>query len=251
MTEYLVFTLAAPMGAFGDLAGHERRGTALWPGRSAILGLAGAALGIRRDDATGQDGLNVWNVAVANLHQGHPLRDFHTAQPVPTARAKRPNSRRDALAALKRSDNAVITTRDYLTDCLFSVALWGGDVNSLLKALREPVFTPYLGRKPCPLSMPMAPRVVVTNTPVVALENAELPPWLPEAVPQHIMSDPFDGADGRLDGTSRKVVHLGISHLGKSSISCRRGGSHDTLVVALDARKRPRKRGSGDHSEPC
>ena len=44
MNDYLVFTLASAFGAMGDLAGHERRGTLPWPGRSAILGLLGAAL---------------------------------------------------------------------------------------------------------------------------------------------------------------------------------------------------------------
>ena len=47
MVEHLVFTLCATLAANGDLAGHERRGTLTWPGRSAILGLLAAARGIR------------------------------------------------------------------------------------------------------------------------------------------------------------------------------------------------------------
>lgn len=199
MAEYLVFTLAAPMGAFGDVAGHERRGTTLWPGRSAILGLVGAALGVCRDDAEGQASLNLWSMTVGTLWRGHALRDFHTAQPVPTARIRRPNSRREALAALKPDDNPVITTRDYLTDCLYSVAMWGGDPEALAAALRQPAFTLYLGRKSCPLSFPLCPRVVQAVTPVDALNEAELPPWHQGASPLQIASDPFEGASGRIE----------------------------------------------------
>lgn len=199
MTEYLVFTLAAPMGSFGDLAGHERRGTALWPGRSAILGLIAAAQGVRREDTAGQEGLKVWKMAVATLAKGTPLRDFHTAQPVPSARIRQPNSRREALAALKPGDNPVITYRDYLSDCLFAVALWGGEMNSLAAALRHPVFTLYLGRKSCPLSLPLSPLVTEAETPVEALARAKTPPWAKDAEPLAIASDPFEGAEGRVE----------------------------------------------------
>lgn len=178
MPEHLVLTLVAPMGAFGDLAGHERRGTHDWPGRSAILGLVGAALGVRRDDAAGQTALGAWRTAVAKLLPGTPLRDFHTAQTVPAAAVKRPDSRRAALDAAGRAVNTIVTRRDYVTDCAFAVALWGGgDPEPLAHALRCPRFAPYLGRKSCPLSAPMAPEVVDADGPVAALRAVRLPPF--------------------------------------------------------------------------
>ena len=91
MAEFVVFTLAAPMGAFGDLAGHERRNSGAWPARSAVLGLVGAALGVRRDDAPGQQALAGWRVAISVLSRGTAFRDFQTVQTVPTARVKRPS----------------------------------------------------------------------------------------------------------------------------------------------------------------
>ena len=100
MTDFVIFTLAAPMGAFADLAGHERRHSGTWPARSAVLGLVGAALGVRRDDVAGQKKLSRWRIAVSVLSRGVAFRDFHTVQTVPTARIKRPATRRDALAAL-------------------------------------------------------------------------------------------------------------------------------------------------------
>ncbi len=191
MTEHLVFTLVAPMGAFGDLAGHEQRGSASWPGRSAILGLIGAGLGIRRDDVAGQKYLNIWHMAVSVLHQGMVLNDFHTVQTVPSARIKRPATRADALNALTHADNGLITRRSYRMDCAFGVALWGGDAARLEAALKAPHFVPYLGRKNCPLSAPMAPKCLNAEGPVEALAEITLPPFLSldAAAPLFVASD--------------------------------------------------------------
>ncbi len=116
---------------------------------------------------------------MSTLSSGKPFRDFHTVQAVPTARIKRPDTRRDALQSLRPGDNPVVTRRDYRTDCAFGIALWGsGDLRQVREALMRPIFVPYLGRKSCPLSAPMAPRVVVADSPVEALGHVQLPPYL-------------------------------------------------------------------------
>ncbi len=178
MTEYLVLALVAPMGAFGDLAGHERRGSHHWPGRSALLGLIGAALGLRRDDREGQAALATWRTAVSVLQASEIWRDFQTVQTVPSARIKRPATRRAALEALQRTDTGIITQRDYRSDCAFGAALWGGEIHPLEEALKRPAFTPYLGRKSCPLSAPMDPKLVAAANPAEALARITLPPFL-------------------------------------------------------------------------
>ena len=198
MREYLIISLVAPMGAFGDLAGHEWRGSYRWPGRAAILGLIGAAMGIRREDCAGQAALSVWRMAVSVLSAGPIWRDFHTVQTVPSARIKRPHTRFDAVSALQPSDNGLITRREYMSDCAFGVALWGGEMLPLVKALRCPTFTPYLGRKSCPLSAPIAPRTVQTQNAIKALSQVTLPCFLPEMVdpakPILIASEEDDGS---------------------------------------------------------
>lgn len=179
MPEFVIFTLVAPIGAFGDLAGHERRRSAEWPARSAVLGLVGAALGVRRDDRAAQERLGKWRTAVSVLSRGEVLRDFHTVQTVPSARIKHPATRREAVQALDAAESPLITWRDYRSDCAFAVALWGGSgAADLRDALERPRFTPYLGRKSCPLSAPMAPRVVEADSPVDALACITVPPFL-------------------------------------------------------------------------
>ena len=125
MREHLVFLLSAPMASFGSYAGHERRGSGLVPMRSAILGLVGAAIGIDRTDVEGQADLRAYSVAVQAFQSSTPLRDYHTVQTVPTAKARRPASRRQALERAGRVSNTVITMRDYRCDVLFGATPLG------------------------------------------------------------------------------------------------------------------------------
>lgn len=203
MTDHLVFTLCAGLGAMGDLAGHERRGTLCWPGRSAVLGLLGAALGLRRDDRAGFARLESLRLAVGVIDDGRPMRDFHTVQTVPTAAAKHPDSRPAALRAAGLNLNTTITLRDYRVGVAYAAALWGGPLDGLAEALAEPVFTLYLGRKSCPLSAPPAPRRVQADDPLSALKQAHLPPFLIDRDFRLVASDeriaPDDAEDNRND----------------------------------------------------
>lgn len=175
MAEHLVFSLVATLAANGDLAGFERRGTLAWPGRSAILGLLGAALGVRRDDAAGQAALAPVQMAVAVHDEGLHLRDYHTVQSVRAATVKRPATRREALVRAGRHAETTITLRDYRMGVAYAVAVWGVPLASLEAALKRPAFTLYLGRKSCPLAAPPAPRIVDAHGPLEALESAQWP----------------------------------------------------------------------------
>jgi len=57
MRGYLIFQLYGPLVAWGEQAVGEARNSATRPGRSALLGLLAAALGLRRDDEAGQQRL--------------------------------------------------------------------------------------------------------------------------------------------------------------------------------------------------
>lgn len=176
MPAHLVFTLTAALGAMGDLAGHERRGSLDWPGRSAILGLLGAALGLRREGDF--SALEALGVAVAVFDAGDALRDYHTVETVPSAAVKNANSRPEALRiAGNLKTNTTITLRDYRGGALYGVAIWGDGLEGLKVALERPGFVPYLGRKSCPLAAPMAARIVEAEGPEEALRQVQLPPW--------------------------------------------------------------------------
>ncbi|CAN0539557.1 unnamed protein product, partial [Scytosiphon promiscuus] len=109
MTEWLVVTLAGSMASFGEEAGNAQRSTADRPSRSALIGLAGAALGILRDDTEGQRRLaRAFRIATWTLQPGTLLSDFHTYQSLPSS-AGRPSTRAEALK--RRSDLATSITR--------------------------------------------------------------------------------------------------------------------------------------------
>lgn len=181
MTEYLVFTLAAMIGAMGEFAGHERRGTHVWPARSAVLGLLGAAAGVRRDDAAGLARLDRLSMAVGQFAEGVAFRDFHTAQTIP-ASVGRVDGRADGLRRARAAGklNTVLTQRDYRAGLVHGVALWQDDggadlLADLAEALRQPVFALYFGRKACPLAMPPVPRRIAADDVIAALGQVALP----------------------------------------------------------------------------
>jgi CRISPR system Cascade subunit CasD len=85
MEKYLVFRLYGPMAAWGEIAVGETRKCAFFPGKAAILGLLGAALGIKREEQDRLDALTKgYTVAVKVVNPGILLKDFHTAQGKPT-----------------------------------------------------------------------------------------------------------------------------------------------------------------------
>ena len=172
--QYLVFQLLAPLASWGDVAVGEYRGSHDYPGESALLGLLGAALGVRRDDEAAQAALrDGYGFAVGVLSTGSLLRDYHTAQVATRSLlASQPHFvRRDELNVPKekRRDHlkTILSTRDYRQNaaCLVAVQCKVGypaphTLEALAEALRTPRFVLYLGRKSCPPAAPLAPRVL-------------------------------------------------------------------------------------------
>jgi CRISPR system Cascade subunit CasD len=164
MSGWLVIVIAAPMASFGEDPGNARRGTADRPTRSALIGLAGAALGVERADDEGQSALaESFLTATRTLRPGQPLTDFHTFQSLPSAKG-RPATRAHALA-LRDDLETSITRRDYRAGGLWQAAYCAtpGATRSL-EALREaflrPHFVLWAGRKSCPFEHPLVPVVV-------------------------------------------------------------------------------------------
>lgn len=176
--DYLVFQLQAPMAAWGEPAVGEYRGSADMPGESALIGLLGAALGLRREDEAGIAALrDGYRFAVGLQASGHLLRDYHTAQvPGRVAMKGRPHaSRRDELRMPKEELGTILSTRDYRQDgaCLVAVQAEAGAPHALAElaaALRRPRFVLYLGRKSCPPGAPLHPQVVSADSVLAACQ---------------------------------------------------------------------------------
>jgi CRISPR system Cascade subunit CasD len=174
MPRVLTFALIAPMASFGAIAVGERRSGWDRPGRSAILGLIGACLGVEREDDAAQEALSGgYNVAVLCHSAGRLLSDYHTTQVPSSKRGRRFDTRAEELA--EPDLNTVLSRRDYRTGAWHLGAIWTRDqtarwsLDDLAKAMLEPVFVPSLGRKSCPLGLPLAPRIEDVADPPAAL----------------------------------------------------------------------------------
>lgn len=174
---YLVFRPWGPMASWGEAAVGETRPSASHPGRSAILGLLGSALGIQRDDEAGQcalrDGLRV---AMKQSSPGVLLRDYHTAQVPGQQRKVTHYTRREELAVPKHRLNTILSTREYRCDGYWTIAVsttaesaWS--VDELAAALQRPRFPLFLGRRAFPLGGPLYPQVVDTDGVRAALDT--------------------------------------------------------------------------------
>ncbi|MGO9420805.1 type I-E CRISPR-associated protein Cas5/CasD [Roseiarcus sp.] len=164
MTGWLVIVLAAPLASFGEDPGNARRGTADRPTRSALIGLAGAALGVERADSAGQKALaRAFLTATRTLRPGQPLTDFHTFQSLPAG--KGPAATRAHALAFSGDLETSITRRDYRADGLWQAAYCVTlDATVSLEALRDALLRPrfmlWAGRKSCPLAHPLAPLLI-------------------------------------------------------------------------------------------
>ena len=129
----LLLRLAAPLQSWGADSKFETRKTNREPTKSGVIGLLAAALGLRRDDATGLARLNGLHFAVRADREGSLLVDFHTA-----------NREEDR----KKGKAPYVTYRHYLQDAVFLVGLESEDtalLQELETALKHPVYPLYLG----------------------------------------------------------------------------------------------------------
>ena len=200
---FLLFTLYAPMGSLGEIAVGERRMGWARPGRSAVLGLAAAALGFERADEDAHRNLEAGLFyAVRTDAPGRPFIDYHTAQTPKARRGMTFSTRREEL----RADDlhTVLSSREWRTDACFTIALWPRgdnaiDIDAVADALRHPQFSLYLGRKSAPLGLPLNPGIVEADTFMDALA-ARRPNDVEKAVLKYIRGDAPLTSETAFDG---------------------------------------------------
>ena len=176
MKDYIILKLQGPMQSWGEHSFEGLRPSSYAPTRSAILGLIGACLGVRRENRLQlqelADGIGM-AIRVDKRTQPYgkgkflmqqKMTDYHTVK----------NARKNYRGL--KSHETIQTWREYLMDSEFTVALWKYQ-NSVLnfdileKALKNPVFTPYLGRRSCPIARPLFGERLQAKNEFVALAH--------------------------------------------------------------------------------
>lgn len=149
MQDYLILKLDGVLQAWGRESFEGLRPSELFPGRSALLGLIGACLGIDRLDQSSQQALTLsLGFAVRVDQQGQKMTDYHTVK----------DARVD-YQGLKTHDT-IQTWREYWQDAKYTLAIWNTENATILlpqvkAAIQKPIYTPVLGRRSCALSRPL------------------------------------------------------------------------------------------------
>lgn len=166
------------MQSWGGHTFEDYRPTILFPTRSGLLGLLGACLSLDRKDMIELQKLSAGVVFTVRadraalrperqdrLVEKRPLRitDYHTVSAARKVDGK-PNP------------NAVVSRREYLCDAAFTVAIEEKaqaeyTLDKIAQAVKTPHYTPFLGRRSCPLTRPLFEMFVEAETPLQALEK--------------------------------------------------------------------------------
>jgi len=175
VTSHLVFTLAAPFGAFcdtGSSAGMADKPTRLDPTCSALVGFLGAALGEPRERLRALSAAWSFGVRTGVRPRPDPKPDYHTITP-----PKRPEGR-DCWTRFEelRSHLAGGDTTGSIQSwrAFWSLGLWtvsvvsrgggGTPLETIAAALKAPHYTLYVGRKAYPIGLPPDPKIVDATT---------------------------------------------------------------------------------------
>jgi CRISPR system Cascade subunit CasD len=213
MTQFLLFTLYAPLASWGEIAVGEARGSWDRPSRSAVLGLLAAALGITRDEQDNHDALDAgYGMAVRLDSSGASRVDYHTVQTAAEAQIRkafgkeRPQTRRALLSVAERQ--TIVSRREVREDALATVATWRRredarwPLEMLKQALERPVFTLYAGRKANAFGLPLGPTIVDAVTLAGAFTQRP-------ATPKEIDLQPLRPRTGRW---GREIAHDPLPH---------------------------------------
>lgn len=223
MADYLIIKLQGSMQSWGGHTYEDYRPSFIFPTRSAIVGLLGACIGIDREDIDKRESLNN-SLTKLTVRTGprycenntepfkmHKMTDFHTVQ----------NARKVDGAYRK---DAIVSRREYLCDAEFSLAMvfdekQGYSLEDIKQAIHKPYYTPFLGRKSCPLQRPLYESVVLANNAQSALKEIEPKQGTLYSEENIENSVPLIVRDIPLSTTVRQFAARSINVLGDKNVS--------------------------------
>ncbi|MFJ3879130.1 type I-E CRISPR-associated protein Cas5/CasD [Streptomyces sp. NPDC090077] len=176
MSDGLILHLSG-LQAWGGPAQAGVRPTYRQPTRSALTGLIACCAG-RERDADNSD-LDQLRYTIRTDRPGTLLADFHTV-----------GGNHDPVHGLAAADGGtrdapIVSTRYYLADAAFTLALTGPTpvIDTAEHALTHPVWTPYLGRRSC---LPDTP-ILLARTATAVDDLDHIPLHRADAADQQIL----------------------------------------------------------------
>lgn len=166
MNRYIAIKLQGVMQAWGGHTYEDLRHSELIPTRSGILGLLAASIGIDRRDVAGLEALSA-SVALAVRMDSKPCRiiDYHTIL--------------DARKVDRKPNRyPVESRREYLCDAVYSLLVWAKveasiNIDTIGTAVQKPAYTPFLGRRSCPICRPLFAGYITAGDILDAFKHVE------------------------------------------------------------------------------
>jgi CRISPR system Cascade subunit CasD len=184
----LAFYIDAPLQSWGASSKYQYRETNGFPTKSAVTGLVAAAMGIDKHGAgearelAPLAGLSLTVVRLPKASAAPSrLTDFHTIGGGYDKKA----SLRQKMSIPQKATGApfgtVITRRGYLLDSAFAVLLEGGAevLAGVRRALLDPVWGVWFGRKACIPASPLSPTLAATRQEALDALLDKLPGHVP------------------------------------------------------------------------
>jgi CRISPR system Cascade subunit CasD len=112
---------------------------------------------------------------------GLPLHDYHTIQVPKAEKGVRYRTRRDELRWSRRENlGTILSSRAYRMEAAVHIVLSRPSaapaacppLSAVASAMEYPTFAPYLGRRSCPLAVPLHPRLIEAPDFVSACQQA-------------------------------------------------------------------------------
>lgn len=207
--QYLIFQVYAPLVSWGDIAVGGERQSSRQPSKSAIIGLISAALGVKREEGKRLDELAKSIGMAVQLHSGGSvLKDFHTTQVPKKINKVVYHTRYSELSASAKYISTILSQREYRCDSFSVIAIYSKPENTqfpldkIEKALNNPHFHLYFGRKSCVPALPLAPAIIESSNlkeafsgfnPVFPVPvDDDIPSWLLKSYEQYPENTLFD-----------------------------------------------------------
>lgn len=194
----LFLRLAGPMQSWGTSSRFQLRRTDAYPSKSGVLGLLLCAKGVRREDSRKElVSLNRLLMGVRVDRPGTADWDYHTAGAKIGIRSADGKIKKTASTG---EYETLLSRRQYLYDASFLVALVGcpDTVSDCARALSDPTWPVFLGRKCCVPAEPVFAGTGMFDSVDEALSSVE---WRPRLC-----------AIDRHDGSPTRTVKTVIEH---------------------------------------
>lgn len=133
----LLLRLSAPLQSWGSGSMFDNRDTDYFPTKSGVIGMIAAAMGRKRDEPVND--LCEMQFGIRIDHQGEIITDFQ-------------------ITDMGKKLNTNISFRKYLSDAVFLAGISSEDrqkLSEIEQALKNPIYSIFLGRRSCPPTMPL------------------------------------------------------------------------------------------------